>query len=89
MSPLPLFPRPIHLLLNPSVLYEVLLHPLYHPPQQHIALMYQRNGDIGYRLIAPLADFLSIYCRVEVRLAEGARLQILGRRVSIAPALLL
>jgi hypothetical protein len=66
--------RPIHLLLEPSVLQELLLHPLNEALEEHVLLVNERDGDVGDGLGAAAAYLLAVDSRVEVCAAEGARL---------------
>ena len=67
-------PRPVHLFLYPSVLEEVFLLPFYKTFYQHVALVYQRDSDIGYGLIRAVFYLLAVYRRIQMVLAELARL---------------
>lgn len=66
----PIHPRPIHLLLNTSILQEIPLLPLNQPTNQHITLMNQRNGYIRDGLIRPLLNLLPINGRIQMRLTK-------------------
>ena len=66
----PIHPRPIHLLLNTSILQEIPLLPLNQPTNQHITLMNQRNGYVRDGLIRALLNLLPINSRIQMRLTK-------------------
>ena len=62
--------------------FEVALLPLYKPAYEHITLVNQRDGYVGYRLGRALPYLLTIDSRVKMRLAKRTSLdasRIAGR----------
>ena len=60
VSLLPVLAGPIHLLLDATLLLEVLLYPLYEAADEHVALVDERDGNIGDGFVSTVFNFLTV-----------------------------
>ena len=57
---LPVLAGAVHFLLDAALFDEVALLPLDKAADEHVALMDERDGDVGDGLVGALLDFLAI-----------------------------